>query len=487
MPTDVAPSAPPGLPDPPQFALRALEFDRIRQKLAGFCACDLGRGLAHRLTPSAEQPTIEGWLQETEEAEVFLSREEKPLAVHGLRDVRKPATIAGKGGVLGIGTLYHIGKTCQITNALKNALETAGGSYPALQGYGMALAYTNQVANRAEAVFENEETIKDTATPELRNIRRGIQEMQGQIHEKAQRLSSKLYQNGMLTSSGFTMRNGRYVLPFHSSAMGKMQAVIQGTSESGATVWAEPPELVEANNKLAQLRQQEEQEIERILRELSALVGYHAQAIVANVELAAQLDLIVAKARLARDLKATKPVVGPAEGESGTLIRLIEARHPLISKDRVVPSDIVFGDQKRGLIITGPNAGGKTVALKTIGLMACMAQSGLFIPARPGSALPLFGAVLAEIGDQQSLELDLSSFSGHVAYLKSCLRFVEQFKDSPIKPLVLLDEIGRATDPQEGSALALALVEVFITAGAFFAITTHLPALKNLVIGEHPN
>ncbi|MCG3151415.1 MAG: Endonuclease MutS2 [bacterium] len=475
------------VPDPPQFALGALEFDKIRQRLAGFAESSLGAGHCRALVPSVILEEIEGWLDETEQAEMFLWREEQRLSVAGLRDMRQPALVASKGGVLGMHPLYHLGRTCQITNQLKNALEQCKGRYPALQPYGQALSFTNLVANRCEATFENEETIRDTATPALKSIRRGIQEQQGHIHDKAQRLAQKLYQGGLLSTPSFTIRNGRYVLPFQSGAMGRIPVIIQGTSESGATIWAEPNELVEANNKLAQLRLEEEQEIERILIELSELVGQHGEAIVTNITIAAEIDLILARAKLARDLRATRPRVGATGGESGTEIRLLEARHPLIAKDRVIASDICFGDQQRGLIITGPNAGGKTVALKVLGLSACMAQSGLFIPAKEGSALPLFGAVMAEIGDQQSLELDLSSFSAHVTYLKRCLHYVQELKSGSLKPLILLDEIGRATDPQEGSALALALTEVFLKAGAFFAITTHLPALKNLVIGGHPN
>lgn len=474
-------------PDPPQFALTALEFDRIRQRLAGFTESTLGAAHARALVPSTEPAVIADWLQETEEAELFQLREEQRLSVAGLRDLREPVAIAAKGAILAMGPLYHIGRTCQLTNALKAALEQCRGTYPALQGYGLALQYTNLVAHRCEQTFENEETIRDDATPDLKRIRRGIQEQQGQIHERAQKLAQRFYQQGWLTTPSFTVRNGRYVLPFQSGAMGKVQAIIQGTSESGATIWAEPQELIEANNRLAQLRLQEEQEIERILQELSGLVGHHGEAIIANIGIAAELDLISARAKLARDLRGVRPRIGTAGGESGTEIRLLQARHPLIPKDRVVASDICFGGQQRGLIITGPNAGGKTVALKTLGLMACMAQSGLFIPAKDGSALPLFGAVLAEIGDQQSLEMDLSSFSAHVTYLKRCLHYVEELKSTDRKPLILLDEIGRATDPQEGSAIALALTEIFIRAGAYFAITTHLPALKNLVIGGHPN
>ncbi|MEO7993434.1 MAG: Smr/MutS family protein [bacterium] len=473
--------------DPIAFALTALEFDRIREWLAGFCSSELGAGHAWRMVPSSEPGIIAGLLQETGEAEAFLHREMQPLSAGGLRDLRKQATLAGKGGVLGMAPLYYLGRVCTLTNEMKTSLETAKGSYPALQGYGLAMGYLNHVAHRCEATFENEETIKDTATPALKQIRRGIQEQQSVLHDKAQKLGQRLYQSGILTTPSFTIRNGRYVLPFQSGAMGRIPAVIQGTSESGATIWAEPNELVEANNKLAQLRLQEEQEIERILLELSDLVGHHAVAICTNIEIAAQLDVILARARLSRTLDASRPSIGTADGEAGTEIRLIEARHPMIPKDRVIASDIIFGGTQRGLIITGPNAGGKTVALKTLGLLACMAQSGLFIPAKPGSALPLFGAILAEIGDQQSLELDLSSFSGHIQYLKRCLAFVAELAHSDRKPLILLDEIGRATDPQEGSAVALALTEKFITAGAYFAITTHLPALKNLVIGGHPN
>jgi|GEM_PF-6441315 len=481
----VAPAAP--KPDPPQFALGALEFDKIRQRLAGFAESTLGASHCRSLVPSTDLHEISAWLDETEQAETFLWREEQRLSVSGLRDLREPAMIAGKGGVLAMAALYHIGRTCQVTNQLKHAFEHCKGSYPALVPYASNLSFTNQVANKCEATFENEEQIKDSATPELKKIRRGIQEQQGSIHDKAQRLSQRLYQGGLLTTPSFTIRNGRYVLPFQSGAMGRVQVIIQGTSESGATIWAEPTELVEANNKLAQLRLEEEQEIERLLLELSLLVGQHSEAIVLNIIIAAEVDLILARAKLARDLKSTRPRIGAVEGETGTAIRLIEARHPLIAKERVIASDIVFGDTQRGLIITGPNAGGKTVALKVLGLCACMAQAGLFIPVKEGSALPLFGAVMAEIGDQQSLELDLSSFSAHITYLKQCLHFVAELKNSPLKPLILLDEIGRATDPQEGSAIALALTEVFLKAGAFFAITTHLPALKNLVIGGHPN
>jgi DNA mismatch repair protein MutS2 len=472
---------------------------------------------------------------ETSEARDFVDKEDKLPFFSDLVDVRHEVVMAMKGSTLGVSKLWGVMRALRSIRVTLDSITKAIHTYPLLNEYGRRLKAFPELESELFRSLDDEETIADKATPDLEKYRHNMREKNYQIQERSRRLARKYGTSGLLTDSTFTIRNNRYVLPFSSGAMGHEKVIIQSTSESGLTFYGEPLELVELNNELQRAFQLVRNEEERILHMLSAKVGTIGNELVKSIEICGYLDYIFAKGYLSRDLKGVEPRFNPK------LLDLKNVRHPLIKKSVVVPISVTFGEERKGLVITGPNAGGKTVSLKTIGLAALMAQSGLHIPSDEGSSVPIFQSVLAEIGDAQSIDLDLSSFGAHILFLKNVIsavnekikiendeelslsghqkdvygeldddedreliarkefspydvlgsaeladRFieVESFHDDDLKPLILIDEIGRSTDPEEGSAIALALIDRLVANDAFFAITTHLPALKNLIMHE---
>lgn len=512
------------------FSLRTLEFDKIVKMLIGYASSSIGKKYASGIKPLRIPWKIKFHQLETSEARNFIDREELLPFFSDLVDVRQDVMMAMKGSTLSISKLWAIMRTLRSIRITKENISKAIYEYPIIKEYGRKLKAFTDLENELFRSLEDEETIADKATPELQKYRHDLREKNYQIQEKSRRLARKYSSLNMLTDSTFTIRNNRYVLPFSSGAMGHEKIIIQSTSESGLTFYGEPLELVELNNELQKAYQLVRNEEERILWILSSKVGSIGDELLKSIEVCGYLDFIFAKGHLSRELEAVQPHF------SKEMVNLKNARHPLIKKNVVVPINIEFGGSKRGLVITGPNAGGKTVTLKTIGLMSLIAQSGLHIPADENSRIPIFRSVLAEIGDAQSIDLDLSSFGAHVLFLKNVISELEkefsisdeEFKEpsysyliennesersnykngffSPydilnnigsdiqsrlnddefksLFPLILIDEIGRSTDPQEGSAIALALIDRLISHNAYFAITTHLPALKNLVMQE---
>ena len=516
------------------FSISNLEFPKVVAMLDQQAVSSMGKAWVRLIKPERVNWKIQLHQAETSEARDFINREEKLPSFGDLSDVRKEVTLAMKGSTLSVSRLWSIMGALRSIRITKESLSSAANDYSLLKEYGNRIKSYPDLEAEIFRSLEDEETIADTATPDLQKYRHNLREKNYQIQERSRRLARKYASNGLLTDATFTIRNNRYVLPFSSGAMGQEKVVIQSTSESGLTFYGEPLELVELNNELQQLYQFVRNEEERILTFFSNRIGSIGVDLIPSIEICGYLDFIFAKGYLSRELKGVKPHFDPNR------VELKQVRHPLIRKTVVIPIDLSFGGDRRGLIITGPNAGGKTVSLKSLGLVSLMAQAGLHIPADDGSSMPIFQSILAEIGDAQSIDLDLSSFGAHVMFLKKvAVALNEEFKlseetdkdwiekpfqwekdndtdeeteirkefspyeilfsegvcdalgisftnqEKDIKPLVLIDEIGRSTDPEEGSALALALIDRLIAKNAFFALTTHLPALKNLIMNEN--
>ncbi len=458
-----------------RYSLDALEYDIIIERLAGRTQSSLGRELAEKLLPSSDGAEVATRLDYTDDARRFFDRESALVSFQGLNDIRDKIGRASKGGILGPPELWLVNSTLKSIRSARQIIRDAQFEYSQIIGEAQRLGVFPEIEDALNHAIHPDGDVLDRAPSELTRIRRELM----LERERAERTIGSMIQtfsrSGFLREANFTVRNGRYVLPFRQDCQKNVKAVVQARSPTGATVFLEPYELVERNNRLSELKGEEEAEITRILAELSALVGSRADEIIAAVNTAGFLDFVFACGRLSRDFKGSR-------AEIGDTIVIKQARHPMIPPTEVVEVNIHFPEGARALIISGPNAGGKTVALKTIGLFALLNQAGLHIPAYEGSALPIFGSVHADIGDLQSIEWNLSSFSAHIVFLRRTLESLRTPHHLPA--LALLDEIGRSTDPQEGSALSLAVIERLIEADCFTAVTTHLPAIKNLALSE---
>ncbi|HDS30232.1 MAG TPA: hypothetical protein ENN67_04225 [Firmicutes bacterium] len=458
-----------------RFSLVVLEYDTVIGRLAGCTQSPLGHELASSLLPSSNIDEIRTRLDFTDDARNFFDRESKLVTFQGLNDVRDPVGKAGKGGFLGPVELWKINATLKSIRSARRIIRDAQFEYPNISREAQKLGVFPEIEDALDHAIHPDGEVLDRASPELQRIRIELQRERDRVERTLAGMINNFSRHGYLRESNYTIRNGRYVLPFRQDCQKNVKSVVQARSPTGATVFIEPLELVERNNRLSELKGQEEDEVTRILAELSALVGSRSDEIRATLNTAGFLDFVFACGRLSRDMKGSRAA-------HSDRIDLKASRHPMIPSDEVVPVDIYFPDKSRAMILSGPNAGGKTVALKTIGLFALLNQSGLHIPARDPSTLPIFGSVHADIGDLQSIEWNLSSFSAHIVFLKRMLESLGLDDHRPA--LVLLDEIGRSTDPQEGSALSLAVIEKLLESDTYTAVTTHLPAIKNLALGD---
>ena len=459
---------------------RILEFDRVLDLLARRCVYSVARERAATIGPSSDPNQVAYLLSITREAVDLLSTN-PGFSVGGARDIRPVLDRAVHGALLLPTELGDVLDTVQAAHALRHGFfrtQTGTRRHPGLAEFVEAIASLPVLeAELARTVGPGGE-ILDSASVELAEIRRGLKSAHGRLLDRLNRMIASGEYAGALQDAIVTMREGRYVIPVKADHRGQVPGVVHGTSASGMTLFVEPLGVVELNNRWRELQMVEEHEVERILRARSDQVAQAAGDLGRSVEAVAALDLALAKARLAFDLRAREPILVDLEGgEAGAghprhRINLRQARHPLLDPATVVPIDIQLGATYRVLVITGPNTGGKTVALKTVGLLAMMAQSGLFIPAADGSALSVFPAIYADIGDEQSIEQSLSTFSSHMRRVIAMLRSADQ--DS----LVLLDELGAGTDPQEGSALARAVIEALLERGSLAIVTTHYSELK---------
>ncbi|OGO31380.1 MAG: hypothetical protein A2136_02990 [Chloroflexi bacterium RBG_16_54_11] len=455
--------------------LHTLEFPKVLERLASYCAFAASIEKAHQLQPVDHIDEANRRLAETSEA-VHMLVTRPDLTIGGARDVRQAVDLAAHGGVLAPTDLLDIKSTLVAARNLVRTFERLGGQFPTL--FAIASQIPTQlglVDGITRAISERGE-ILDSASDALVTIRRDLRIAHDRLMTKLQRMVSDPHTSPYLQEALITQRDGRYVLPLRAEFKGRIRAVVHDQSASGATLFVEPLSVVEHNNQFRELQLAERDEERRILTELSMQVGMQAGNILNTVECLADLDLCFAKAKYSDSLSASAPALHPISKTSsrhpGSIIRLYQARHPLLNPATVVPIDVELDDQTYAMVVTGPNTGGKTVTLKTIGLLALMAQSGLHIPANSGSEISLFHNVYADIGDEQSIEQSLSTFSGHITNI------IHILQNADGRSLVVLDELGAGTDPQEGAALARALLTHLLERGITTLVTTHHPELK---------
>ena len=449
---------------------KALELDKILEMVAEECSSQDGAQLARELEPVHTAAEAQWLLGETDAAFVAMAKYGAP-SFYGMKNVTNPLRRAQAGGGLGLRELLDIGATLRTIRGLTQWWGKSGNVTTALTLRFEVLAPNKYLEEKIFTCIVNEEEVADNASPALASIRRKIRAASQRVRDQLDKLIHSQAHQKHLQESIVTQRGGRYVVPVKAEFRGEVPGLVHDTSASGATVFVEPMSVVEANNEIRVLRSDEQDEIARILLELSGEAGSFADSIIESYHYAVELDLIFAKAQVAYKMKAVVPQVG----EDGK-IALHAARHPLIAKEKVVPTDITLGVEFDTLIITGPNTGGKTVALKTIGLLTLMAMCGLMIPAGEGSRVAVFRHILADIGDEQSIEQSLSTFSSHM------VNIIHIFEVADNSSLILLDELGAGTDPVEGAALAEAIIQELRGRGVRLACTTHYAELKAYAI-----
>ena len=455
--------------------LNVLEYPKILDKLAGYCDFSASMALARELDPTDSYDLAISRLAETTEARKLLSVQD--VSIGASHDIRQAADLAARSGVLDPQALLDVKSTLIAARELKKTFEKKEDEYPRLCLIAEGLPETYGIVDAISRVLSERGEVLDSASVKLADIRRNLRIAHDRLMSRLQKYVTDSKTSSMLQESIITQRDGRYVIPLRAEFKGKIKAVIHDQSSSGATLFVEPLPVVEANNEIRELQLAERDEERRILAEVSSVVGAHASELKYGVENLAVLDLAFAKAKYSEELRASEPVMherGKKNDASASLpiLRLIQARHPLLDQDTVVPVDVDPREGTRAIVITGPNTGGKTVSLKTVGLLVLMAQSGLHIPAQSGSELPFFKSVYADIGDEQSIEQSLSTFSGHITNI---IRILKQIDN---RSLVIFDELGSGTDPQEGAAIARAILSHLLEVGVMTLVATHYPELK---------
>lgn len=450
--------------------LHALELDKILDMLAGETCCADAAHIARSLRPQTELPLVQRLVEETDDACRLMAGFGTP-SFGQLSNVTNPLRRAEAGAALMPGELLRVAETLRVIRSLREWRAHCEGVSTCLDDRFSALAANKYLEERIAGVVISEEEIADTASPALADIRRKMRAASARVREQLDRMVRSATYQKALQEPIVTIRGGRFVVPVKAEHRGEVAGLVHDTSASGATVFVEPMGAVEANNELKVLRSREQAEIERILQELSAEVGSFATAIIADYELVLELNVIFAKGQLAYKMKAIRPRL-TADGHTV----LHKARHPLIDPKKIVPVDVELGGGFDTLVITGPNTGGKTVTLKTLGLLTVMTMCGLLPPISDGSQIAVCDRVLVDIGDEQSIEQSLSTFSSHMV---NVIRILEQ---ADARSLVLLDELGAGTDPVEGAALAIAILERLRQQGARIGATTHYAELKAYAI-----
>jgi DNA mismatch repair protein MutS2 len=454
--------------------LSVLEYPKVLERLKTFCDFSASMELARALEPTDSYDLALARLAETSEARKIFSIQD--IGIGGAHDIRAAVDLAARGGVLDPQQLLDVKSTLISSRELKKSLERKTEEYPRLAQLAAGLAESHGLVDAISRVLSERGEVLDSASPKLSTLRREIKIAHDRLMSRLQRYLTE--SANKLQEPIITQRDGRYVIPLRAEFKGQIKAIVHDQSSSGATLFVEPLPIVELNNQVRELQLQERDEERRILYELSAQIGEYRDELTYGVENLAMLDLIFAKAKYAEELKASAPMLheieNPKRKQAGSeqSIRLVQARHPLLDPQAVVPIDVDPASGTRAIVITGPNTGGKTVSLKTVGLLVLMAQSGLHIPAQSGSELPCFHAVYADIGDEQSIEQSLSTFSGHITNIIRILKQIDH------RSLVIFDELGAGTDPQEGAALARAILSFLLETGCTTLVATHYPELK---------
>ncbi len=461
--------------------LNVLEYPKILGQLAGFCDFSASKDLANSLEPTPSFELANARIAETSEARKLLSMES--AGVGAAHDIRPQADLAARGGVLDPHTLLDVKSTLISCRDLKKSFEKRAEEYPRLTQIVLGLPDTHGLVDAITRILSDRGEILDSASPKLGDIRRNLRVAQDRLMTRLQKYVTDSKTVSMLQEPIITQRDGRYVIPLRAEFKGKIKSIVHDQSSSGATLFVEPLPVVEANNEIRELQLAQRDEERKILAQVSSQIGEHAIELKYGVENLAALDLAFAKAKYADELKASEPILYKDEVKQSPIasrqssIKLLNARHPLLDPNTVVPVDVDPAPGTRAIVITGPNTGGKTVSLKTVGLLVVMAQSGLHIPAQSGSELPCFHSVWADIGDEQSIEQSLSTFSGHITNI---IRIVKKIDH---RSLVIFDELGSGTDPQEGAAIARAILSHLLDVGAMTLVATHYPELKTFAHG----
>lgn len=443
-----------------------LELDKVLQMLKNETSCEDAGELALQIKPSSDFVTVCQLLDQTEDAVSLLERFGAP-SFAGLKNVNNALVRAAAGGALNQGELLAIGGTLRSIRVLYEWRSHCSGVSTSLDYLFESITVNKYLEDKIFSCIISEDEIADKASDLLSEIRRKIRAKSASIREKLDSMVRSPHYAKFLQEPIVTQRSGRFVVPVKSEQRGNVPGLVHDTSSSGATVFIEPISVVDANNDIKMLQGKERDEINRILFELSVEAGNFADAVKASYDACVQLNLIFAKAHLAYKMKAFKPIVN-AGGE----INLRKARHPLIDKNKVVPIDVSLGEEFDTLVITGPNTGGKTVSIKTIGLLTLMTMCGMLIPAADKSKISIFDKILVDIGDEQSIAQSLSTFSSHM------INTIDIMSKADDSSLVLIDELGAGTDPVEGAALAVSIIESLREKGAHIAATTHYAELK---------
>lgn len=445
---------------------KTLELEKVLEMLKAETSCEDAGELALNIKPCNDFVTLCNMLNQTEDAESLISRFGAP-SFSGLNNVNGPLARASAGGSLNTGELLKIAYTLRSMRVLYEWRGHCSGVRTSLDLLFDCITTNKYLEERILSCIISEDEISDKASETLYDIRRKIKAKTAAIREKLDGMLHSSHYSKYLQEAIVTQRDGRYVVPVKSEYRGNVQGLVHDTSSSGATVFIEPISVVEANNDIKMLQGREREEINRILFELSSESANFAESIKNSYLSAVELNLIFAKAHLANKMKATKPILN-----TDGIIDIKQARHPLIDKNKVVPVDISLGEKYDTLVITGPNTGGKTVSIKTLGLFTLMTMCGLLIPALESSRISVFDKILVDIGDEQSIQQSLSTFSSHMTNIADILHKADD------STLVLIDELGAGTDPVEGAALAVSIIEALRNKGAKIAATTHYAELK---------
>lgn len=449
--------------------LATLDYSEVLHQLASYTVSDAGKRLALALTPDDTAGAVQENIDRTADA-MALHRLKGGYPITKTVDITPHLKRLQIGATLSGSELAQIGRVLAVAASIKNFFSDFADdqdqmlrALPDLVDQLVDLPAVTRALNRA---LDEDGTVLDTASSKLQGIRTGMRQTEGAVRTRLEQYT-RGKEAQYLTDAIITLRDDRYVIPVKAEYKNRFGGIVHDQSASGQTFYIEPQAVLEMNNRLRQLQIDEKREIERILAELAELVAPYTNELKANADILAELDLVNAKAQYARAINATEPII-----DADRYVDLIQARHPLIDPKKVVPNDIYLGKDFHTIVVTGPNTGGKTITLKTLGLLELMAQSGMFIPANEDSHVAIYDEILADIGDEQSIEQSLSTFSGHMKNIISILHVATK------RSLVLFDELGAGTDPQEGASLAIAVLDYLGAMGPDVVATTHYPELK---------
>ena len=443
---------------------RVLEFDKVVHLLVNEAQTNIGKQLSANIKPETSIEKVQKLHNETDEA-VTIIRLNRAVPLGGITDIREALKRTLIGSTLSATECLNIGTTIYGGRQTKNFIDDMEEDLPLLKDYVYQISPLYELEKQITSAIDENGYVMDSASVKLRGIRSSIRDLESRVRERLNNVTRS--KSKMLSDSIITIRNDRYVLPVKSEYRGSIGGIVHDQSSSGQTVFMEPQAVVEINNRLQQARLNESDEVERILNDLTTKIAEYNEELSTNISILAEIDSIFARARLGQNMKATMPTLN----DQG-FINMQDARHPLIPLDEVVASDIILGYEHTAIVITGPNTGGKTVTLKMVGLCTLMAQSGMQIPAQDGCEIAVFEQIFADIGDEQSIEQNLSTFSSHMTNIVDIMSQVDD------KTLVLFDELGAGTDPEEGAALAMSLLDEVIERNARVIATTHYPELK---------